>query len=213
MDKIFEIIGVRFVGFFTRSVAPSSIFFILFFIIDMIYSHNKYFYTFLFHMGDIERVNEILLYTCLVLIFLSYGYINAILSQLLDYFFKENYSKGKELNSLREQVNNLVKNKYVFKNIDFTDYNAYQVLGKDISIAKSYVDEVKAIHTLVIAISLNLIFYSYEFKNFLFLFLVIIIPSGLQLSKLRYVARNKRLYINYLLDKENDKHKEKNKIN
>lgn len=93
--------------------------------------------------------------------------------------------------------------------MDFHDYNAYQVLGKVLNNNTSYVDDIKNIHTLFVAISLNTILLFTYFHNEFLPLLIIVIPIfwGMEhlYSKTRYMARNKRMYINYLLTKDKNK--------
>ena len=257
MDKFLD----RFSNFFVRSVAPSSIFFVLLFFNDMYFNDSK--------IKDAvvnvtkaedkkENSKEIslniknlkisddnqqilitidkstisedikksekndtksneninIIYIFMVFIFMAYGYINQILTQILDNFIKSNYEfcledeNQKEYKNLRNKVYlklTLVK-KDIFSVIKFNDYNAYQVLGKILGKNTTYIDDIKSIHTFFLAICFNLfISFSYFHAEF-FPLLIILIPIlfiiGNLLAKNRYMARNKRMYINYLLNKE-----------
>lgn len=208
MGKIIELIGGRFVDFFTRSVAPSSIFFILLFFNDMYFNDSMIYIDFLCYLNELKSLDSFTLLTALILLFLSYGYVNAILSQFLDYMINWNYTwLDKKFIELRDEVKKVInanldsKEKLVLDKIDFNDYNAYQVLGKDISVPKSYVDDVKSIHALVVSLGINIIFYSFVFTSFKWpiIYIFITMTIGWFFSRLRYKARNKRLYINYLL--------------
>lgn len=203
----------RFTNFFTRSVAPSSIFFVLLYFNDRFFNHGCWFEKFLCFLEDAKSIHDVFLYICLVLLFLAYGYINQMFSQLLDNFIKKNYDDSDdEYNKLRQKVvEKFTKKNVIWKNdgiIALNDYNLYQILAKDKSIApsSSYVDEAKNIHTLGVAMSFNLIIYGCLFYKCnelhgLGSILVIMIILFLLhfIAKSRYKARNKRSYINYLL--------------
>jgi hypothetical protein len=226
LDKFLEKFTDRFIGFFTRSVAPSSIFFVLLFFNDKFFNCSEIYFQFICFVKELQSIDNILLYVILTILFLSYGYVNQIFSQILDNFIKNNYClfsnfmfakccDGK-FNFLRAKVKiNLdKKEKAILDKIEFNDYNAYQVLGKDINVSSSYVDEVKSIHTFTVALLINFSIYSFYFElldisKFL-IFSIILILFFHYLSKSRYKARNKRLYINYLLkeDKPNKQEKE-----
>lgn len=228
MDTIFQNLSERFTNFFTRSVTPSSIFFVLLFFNDKFYNNGEVYLQFICFIKKFQTIDNILLYIILVILFLSYGYINQIFSQILDNFFKKNYCLfsnfmfekcfDKKFSDLRIKVKDELneKEKAVLDKIDFNDYNAYQVLGKKIKVNTSYVDEVKSIHTFTIALLLNLVIYSFYFSlliwyKFLF-FLIILIIAFHYLAKSRYKARNKRMYINYLINKDKKKDEQKTKI-
>ena len=217
MDKFLEKFADRFIGFFTRSVAPSSIFFVLLFFNDKFFNCNEIYFQFISFVKELQSIDNILLYVILTILFLSYGYVNQIFSQILDDFIKKDYDFcDSKFTTLRKNVENKcddVKNK-IFTAIDFNDYNAYQVLGKDIKVSTSYVDEVKSIHTFTVALLINFSIYSFYFElldisKFLIVSIILILFFH-HLSKSRYKARNKRLYINYLLkeDKPNKQEKE-----
>ena len=113
--------------------------------------------------------------------FLAYGYVNQIFSQVLDNFIKKNYefdlsSKShNEYKSLRKKVKEKLSSseKEILDVIGFHDYNAYQVLGKVLNNNTSYIDDIKNIHTLFVAISLNIILlFSYFHNEFLPLLIV-----------------------------------------
>ncbi len=216
MDKFLEKFADRFIGFFTRSVAPSSIFFVLLFFNDKFFNCSEIYFQFISFIKELQSIDNILLYVILTILFLSYGYVNQIFSQILDNLIKENYDDNDDkYNNLRDKV----KIKFTTEFDDWkedaviflNDYNLYQILSRDKSIApnSNYVDEVKTIHTLFIAITLNLFFiniYTILINIIFILFLIfskkvqhfINIPG-----KSRYKARNKRLYINYLLKENN----------
>jgi hypothetical protein len=218
-DKLIE----RFTNFFTRSVAPSSIFFVLLYFNDMFFNDGCLFCDFQIFLNNAKSIHDVFLYICLVLLFLAYGYINQIFSQFLDNLIKKNYCIFSnrffekccdgEYRKLKLRVNEKLtkKENAIFSAIDFNDYNAYQVLGKEVKIASSYVDEIKSIHSFALALGFNLFMYffyfssTYELCLFVVLFLSVFISSHM-IAKSRYKARNKRLYINYLL-KEDKKDK------
>lgn len=218
MDKFFEQFGNRFIGFFTRSVAPSSVFFILLFLVDYLLNNEQIFDEVFCILSEINQLNKILFYSVLVLIFLSYGYINQIFSQFLDNRIKGNYELDNLRNEnfhideyikLREKVKKKAEEKYseIFSCLTFNDYNAYQVLGKKFNPKSSYVDEVKAIHTLYIAVCMNIIIFSLFFEMFLFLGLPIIFFLFFFeniVARDRYFSRNKKMYINFLFEENND---------
>ena len=211
MEKLFEKLGDRLSNFFTRSVAPSSVFFILLFFNDMYFNNSNIYNQFVCYITKINTINPVLLYIILVVIFLAYGYINQILSQLLDNFIKSDYSViDDEFKKLRIKLKESLslKEKELFKILEFNDYNAYQVLGNKIKTSFSYVDDVKSIHSLILAINLNILIFWF-LSNFwvevewLFclICIAIILLIGNMIAKMRYKARNKRMYINYLIDK------------
>lgn len=230
MEKIFEILGNRLANFFTRSVAPSSIFFVLLFLNDKFFNFGEIYFQFICFIKKLQTIDNIFLYVILTILFLSYGYINQIFSQILDNFIKKNYSilsnrffekcLDKHFKRLKIQtaikVSKDIKFRNIFNEIGFNDYNAYQVLGKDIKVSTSYVDEVKSIHTFIVALILNLVIYSFYFSlliwyKFLF-FSIILIVIFHYLAKSRYKARNKRLYVNYLLKEDKKEEKKETKI-
>lgn len=219
MEKLFEKLGDRLTNFFTRSVAPSSIFFILLFFNDMYFNDSYIYNDFICFIKEANSINGIYLYIVFIIIFLSYGYINQILTQLLDNFIKISYTIiDEEFINLRLKVESSLseKEKEIFEVIGFNDYNAYQILGKDIKTSLSYVDDVKSIHSFILAINLN-VFIIYLFANFQaeakWLFcsfcIGVIFVIGNMIAKMRYKARNKKLYINFLLKKDESKIKEK----
>jgi hypothetical protein len=224
LDKIFQNLAERFTNFFTRSVAPSSIFFVLLFFNDKFYNCSNIYNEFIKYITQIKDINQIFLYVVLTIIFLAYGYTNQIFSQILDNLIKKNYefdlsSKShKQYKSLREKVKEKLSTseKEIFEVMDFHDYNAYQVLGKVLNNNTSYVDDIKNIHTLFIAISLNTILLFTYFHNEFFPLLIIVIPFFLSVEhyfvRSRYMARNKRMYINYLLIKDKKKNEKEIKI-
>lgn len=204
MEKLFEKLGDRLSNFFTRSVAPSSVFFILLFFNDM-YFNNYEIFKYIQKLSDIIKLTDLnLLYLAIIIIFLSYGYINQLLSQLQDELIKDNYSKDCNFTFLRDEVLKNIDEKKIklLELIGKNDYNLYQVLGKDINLGKSYVDYIKSIHSISVAISLNIIIYSVFQQNYkLSLFVVLILLISHFISKNRYKVRNTRLYINYILEK------------
>ena len=212
MDKFLD----RFSNFFVRSVAPSSIFFVLLFFNDMYFNNSeickKVVASFVkaedkketpkevsLNIKDLkitednqqivmtidklsvsdnvkksddkskdtdtksnENPNINLIYVFMALIFIAYGYVNQILSQFLDNFIKVNYDFcDREFTTLRAKVKAKLnqQTKEIFQAIEFNDYNAYQVLGKDLTISNSYVDEVKSIHTFCVAFILFIFLY------------------------------------------------------
>lgn len=210
MDKFLD----RFSNFFVRSFAPSSIFFILLFFNDLFFNESKLFKLLFSFTKELKDIDINLVYLILVLIFLSYGYINQILTQILDNFIKSNYEFCIEDENHNEYKNFRCKvykkltlvEKDIFSVIKFNDYNAYQVLGKVLNNNYTYVDDIKSIHTFFLAICFNL-FISFSFFHIEFLpLLIALIPISLIIGNLfarnRYMARNKRMYINYLLNKE-----------
>lgn len=224
MNSIFQKLSDRFTNFFTRSVAPSSIFFVLLFFNDKFYNNSNIYNEFIKYIIQIKDINEVFLYVVLTIIFLAYGYVNQIFSQVLDNAIKKNYEfdlsskTHNEYKSLREKVKEKLSTseKEIFDLIDFHDYNAYQVLGKGLNNNTSYVDDIKNIHTLFTAISLNTILLFSYFHNEFFPLLIIVIPIfwGIEhfYSRSRYMARNKRMYINYLLTKDKKKNEQEIKI-
>lgn len=211
----------RFTNFFTRSVAPSSIFFVLLYFNDRFFNHGCWFEKFLCFLEDVKSIHDVFLYICLVLLFLAYGYINQMFSQLFDDFIKDNYtSNNSELCKLREKVklNLQQKEKSIFEVVKFNDYNAYQVLGKGLNVGDSYVDNVKSIHTFAIASIFNIVLYMLLEKSLSIVVLCAFLLSAIicvshMLAKSRYKARNKRLYINYLLKEDKkDKYEKEIKI-
>ena len=228
MDKFLEKFADRFIGFFTRSVAPSSIFFVLLFFNDKFFNCSEIYFQFISFIKELQSIDNILLYVILTILFLSYGYVNQIFSQILDNLIKKNYCilsnrffekcLDKHFKRLKIQtaikISKDIKFRNIFNEIGFNDYNAYQVLGKDIKVSTSYVDEVKSIHTFTVALLINFSIYSFYFKSFdiskFLIVSIILILFFHHLSKSRYKARNKRLYINYLLkeDKPNKQEKE-----
>ncbi len=293
MDKFLE----RFSNFFVRSVAPSSIFFVLLFFNDMYFNGSEIKNAVVnitkaedkketpkeisLNIKDLkisedkeqiivtidklsisdnikksddkskdtitksnENPNINLIYIFIALIFIAYGYVNQILTQILDNFIKSNYDNDDvEFKSLREKVktkfieenNTLLKDENEFLN----DYNLYQILGREKSIApnNNYVDEVKNINSFIVAILLNLIFaLCFEIQDGMFVkkiffteisfgilsilfyliitvFVIIFVIEKfkpiLYLQKKRYKSRNKRLYINYLLKEDKPNKQEK----
>ena len=156
MDKFLE----RFSNFFVRSVAPSSIFFVLIFFYDSFLNQNLFYEKITFFLTEISDIDKTLLYIFLVLIFLAYGYLNQILTQFLDNFIKENYDEEDEkFNQLREETKiKFLKNKnHISDILPLNDYNLYIFLSSDksISVSTSYVDEVKNIHSLRIALLIS----------------------------------------------------------
>ena len=150
------------------------------------------------------------------MLFLAYGYINQILSQFLDNKIKDNYDDSDdEYNSLRTKVEDKlnVREKEVFKSITFNDYNAYQVLGNNLKVSTSYVDESKNIHTVAISLIFNICIYFILLADiiqplrtvYIIICVFAIIISADLIAKSRYKARNKRLYINYLLKNKPEK--------
>jgi hypothetical protein len=224
LDSIFQKLSDRFTNFFTRSVAPSSIFFVLLFFNDKFYNNSNIYNEFIKYIIKIKDINEVFLYVVLTIIFLAYGYVNQIFSQVLDNAIKKNYEfdlfskTHNEYKLLREKVKEKLSTseKEIFDVMDFHDYNAYQVLGKVLNNNTSYVDDIKNIHTLFTAISLNTILLFSYFHNEFFPLLIVVIPIffGIEhfYSKSRYMARNKRMYINYLLTKDKKKNEQEIKI-
>lgn len=220
MDKIFEILGNRLANFFTRSVAPSSFFFVLLFFNDTFFNEGDLSYEIFCRLTEINQINSVLTYIVLVVIFLAYGYINQLFTQILDNQIKSNYDFcDHNFFKLRGKVHSRIKKdtnlKQIFNVIGFNDYNSYQVLGKDIKVNTSYVDDVKGIHTLVVAVIFNATMFCFYFQSivyykFLF-FSVLVIIFFHFIAKSRYKARNKRLYINYLL-KQEEKEKDKKEL-
>lgn len=215
MDKFLE----RFSNFFVRSVVPSSIFFVLLFFYDSFLNQKLFYEKITFFLTEISDIDKTLLYICLALIFLAYGYLNQILTQFLDNFIKENYDEEDEkFNQLRTETKiKFLKNKNPISDIlSLNDYNLYIFLSSDksISVSTSYVDEVKNIHSLRIALLLSsLINFTYCDKYYSIPFFVFSIFTFCLLhryAKSRYKVRNTRLYINYLLkeDKPNKQEKE-----
>ena len=214
MEEIFKILGNRLASFFTRSVAPSSFFFVLLFFND-VYFNNYEIFKYLKKISDVIKNTDLnLLYLSIIILFLSYGYLNQLLSQLQDDFIKGNYSENTEYVLLRDKAFKSLDEKIqtLVNDIDYNDYNLYQILGKDIDVGSSYVDYVKSIHTLATSLSLNIIIFSVISGMYInLLFILLILPTSYFISKRRYKARNKRLYINYLLKKE-EKSKDKKEL-
>lgn len=222
MEILFHNIANRLTNFFTRSVAPSSVFFVLLFFVDYFFNNEKIFDEVFIYFDEISHLNKILLYVVLVLIFLSYGYINQVFSQILDNTIKENYEFSdlaseynyiKEYQKLRNKVKAKAIKEYrdIFESIQFNDYNAYLVLGKEFNFkGKLHVDEVKTIHTLYIAFSINLVILLSFFDSFIILSLPLISLLYFVenfIARGRFLARNKKLYINFLVSKSTIKKK------
>mgnify|MGYP005988496913 CR=1 FL=1 len=214
MEEIFKILGNRLASFFTRSVSPSSFFFVLLFLNDTFFNEGGLSYEVFCRLTDINQINSVLLYVVLIVVFLAYGYINQLFTQILDNQIKNNYeSCDYDFLKLRGKIHTIIKKntslKQIFNVIGFNDYNAYQVLGKDIKVGTSYVDDVKAIHTLAISLIFNaVILYLYfnTITDFWFIASLVFITILFHfIAKSRYKARNKRLYINYLLKQEDEK--------
>lgn len=139
MDQIFKILGNKLANFFTRSVAPSSAFFVLFFVNDMIFNNYEIF-RYLKKIADVIKSTDLnLLYLSIIIIFLCYGYLNQLLSQLQDEFIKANYSKNTEYVALRDKVLTSLSDNIrgLVNQIGYNDYNLYQILGKDIEDKKT----------------------------------------------------------------------------
>lgn len=264
MDKFLD----RFSNFFVRSVAPSSIFFVLLFFNDMYFNDSKIKDVVVnitkaedkketpkeisLNIKDLknsddkqqivvtidklsisdnvkksdndkskdtdiksnENPNINLIYVFMAFIFIAYGYLNQILTQILDNFIKSNYEfciEDKNHNEYRNFRSKVYENltlieKDIFSIIEFNDYNAYQVLGKVLNNNYTYVDDIKSIHTFFLAICFNLFisfsFFHIEFLPLLIILIPIILIIGNLLARNRYMIRNKRMYINYLLNKE-----------
>lgn len=203
MDTFLKTLGDRLSNFFTRSVAPSSFFFVLLFFIDYFFNNEKIFDEVFIILDEINQLNSILLYVVLVVVFLAYGYINQVFSQFLDELFKKNYRTcDKDFINLREKVSKKFEDKEIFNYIEETDYNFYQILGKGFD-TKNYVDEIKAIHTIVVAsfFNISILLLLEVDENIKFIFIIVLIPifciGYLSVGK-RYISRNKRLYINYI---------------
>ena len=281
MDKFLD----RFSNFFVRSVAPSSIFFVLLFFNDMYFNDSKIKDAVVnvtkaedkkenskeislniknLKISDDnqqilitidkstisedikksentdskskkddtksnENPNINLIYIFITILFIAYGYLNQILTQIIDYMINKNYCFLNntffnfcfdcDLEKLRKAVRTKLENDNYYKEVqqllEFHDSNMYEYLGKDETILpkNGHVDEAKSINTFLVALILNLIFYCFCTQNYnnnivsIVIFIIIILFF---LSKARYKARNKRLYINYLLkeDKPNKQEKE-----
>ncbi|MCX6051248.1 MAG: hypothetical protein NTZ60_01930 [Campylobacterales bacterium] len=226
MNEIFKTFFDRFTNFFTRSVAPSSVFFVVLFFNDKYFNNNETYCASLNYLHMFVEIDKIFLYICLILVFLAYGYINQIFTQLLDEFIKDDYCDSLEFKDLREKVKSNLSDiqNNILKTINYSDYSFYQVLAKDKNIAPSgnYVDEIKALHTVYVALGFNIfitIFIFYIFGHLTILWFPIVLffyyLLGIYLhkvAKMRYKARNKRLYINYLLEKDKNKTKKEIKI-
>ncbi len=201
MDKFLEKFADRFIGFFTRSVAPSSIFFVLLFFNDKFFNCAEIYIQFIYFVKELKNIDNILLYVILTILFLSYGYINQIFSQILDNLIKKNYCISsnhffekcldKHFKKLKIRtaikVSKDIKFRNIFNEIGFNDYNAYQVLGKDIKVSTSYVDEVKSIHTFTVALLINFAIYSFYFS--LLLWCKFLISSIILIVIFHYLAK------------------------
>jgi len=205
----------RFENFFTRSLAPSSIFFVLLFFSDMFFNNSMGYGKVIEFLQKARSIDITLFYLFVVLALLTYGYVNQIVMQLFDYFIKEDYCDSLEFKELREEVKRRLSEteKKVLGVVGYTDYNLYQVLGftESIQPGRNYVDEVKALHSVSSAIGVNMaIYYFYADVSLItmmyvpmvaFLYFMICLLFH-KLAKSRYKARNKRLYLNYLLKEE-----------
>jgi len=269
LDKFLD----RFSNFFVRSVAPSSIFFVLLFFNDMYFNESKIKDAVVnatkaedkketskeisLNIKDLkisddkeqivitidkstiasdvkktekdkskdtaeksdENPNINLIYIFITILFIAYGYLNQILTQIVDYTIKKNFCLFSnkffdicfdcEFEELRKSVQDSLKDdndyKKVYKLLDFNDSSIYEYLGKDETILpkNGHVDEAKNINTFLIAILINIgIFYN-KFEIFYLSICVVILVILYCLIKARYKARNKRLYINYLLKENN----------
>ena len=94
MDKFLEKFADRFIGFFTRSVAPSSIFFVLLFFNDKFFNCNEIYFQFISFVKELQSIDNILLYVILTILFLSYGYDCKIILDFLTGEFSPVYSKN-----------------------------------------------------------------------------------------------------------------------
>lgn len=209
MKDIFSPLIKRFLNFFTRSVAPSSLFFVLLYFNDLLFNNSNLFKYIKENIILIKTIDISFIYIILIIVFLSYGFLNQILSQIQDEFLKGNYNFcDNEFVNLRKKVLES-QNNNIFSFIEKNDYNLYQILGKKTKINTSYSDYVKSVYSLATAVSLNIIIYSIEFSTtphwffncliFLSIFIILIISHFI--SKKRYKARNKKLYINFLIKK------------
>lgn len=160
----------------------------------------------------------------------SYGYIIKIFTQSVindkiktDYLTSNNIS-NESFEILREEVVKILKSKEVFKKLFDThpnnDYLLYVILAKDIKSPKSYHGQVEIIAyiygALMIATLLNIgwvllvlpsanIFFAITILIILILILVVLTkrtPTIIDLATKRYIARNTRLYVNFLLMQE-----------
>lgn len=217
MNEILKPLSSRFTNFFTRSVAPSSLFFVLLFFNDLLFNQSKIYCTTINYFEHFKSLDTNFFYIVLILIFLAYGFVNQITSQLQDECIKVNYEQcDYEFKSLRNEVVNKLNDKQTktLEIIGETDYNLYQVLGKDkeLDVGNSHVDFTKSIYTIATAISLNILLYrtlfSKQDETVNFLIILTIIPILIMahfFSKIRYKARNRRMYINFLIKEEKSK--------
>lgn len=227
MEKFFELFGKRMEDIFIRSIMPSSMFFVLLIIYDYS-SNNSDIICFLFNHFAFSKtatsVNTSLIIVGGLVFLLGYGYIVSLIQQFLDNFIKKDYDADKcldffinvnvRLGKLRELARNKLIKKIGNKALEIdnmTDYELYQILGnisvfKDAYIVNTYVDQTKVIFSFFIAL-IFILFISIANDDYSLWWLVttiFLLKIAIDMAKSRYRARNIRLYLNYILENENN---------
>lgn len=210
MDIAIKLLIERFLGFFTRSVAPSSLFIVLLCLVDYFFQDKVIINLLIDALRKCKEIGDVVFYIYIVMLLLTYGYINQVLTQFLDNFIKENYDDNdSDFKNLRKAV--IAKFEQsdaddTLKNIiEKKDYMLYLLLSNLTQGASTKtVDETKAIHSVPVSILLVCIMYVLAEKSYIALFVgillfVIFACITHHIAKSRYKSRNQRLYINYLL--------------
>lgn len=205
MEEI-KVIVEKFEDFLKRSVLPSASFILFLLIFDIILNKNII-------ISFLDEKHSNLTIGLFILAFIGLTNLLSMLQQgLYDNRLKGNFnatlfwrSENKELDSLREQVNQKLEHSK-------QDYDLYQVLGKNMDISKRYVNEAKSFGIMFVSLMMVTFIYlsslftldTFPFLHFIvaILFLLISYIIGLDLVKSRYRSRAKRIYLNYLDEKK-----------
>jgi len=233
MNEIAKSFFNRFDNFFSRSVAPLSSFISLFFLIDLFFNQKEYLNLIIEHYEKISEHSTFLIFTLLILAF-GAGFLLSIIQQLLDEFNKENFEvfwskENSKLTCLRDHVIKRLQEDPHFKHIhpcysmeSLSDYDLYGILKSSVYNSKqdttSYNDQTKFIYTTFISMIFIIAFYIFtKFKLIVCCKIALFILSAsflsfiaIRFARMRYRARNIRLYRNFLLSQTEEQHNESN---
>jgi len=230
MEKqLITILIDRFIDFITRTIVPMSAMLLIFILFDSLFTHSKFQELLLkYFLTDDHNLKLGIFFIASI----GFGLLISIIHQSLDAFNRKNFDciwKNKDFQSLREKVVKKLENNKILDKLPhdayskdhLTDFKLYNILGNEkvfgnLINVRRYIDQAKQLYTILIGLALNiLLFFTFSAckeKNS-----IVIIVSALAVFSLiviaicaarnRYLARNTRLYINYLIQDISDEKK------
>jgi len=210
----------QFESFLKRSMLPASFLLLLLFAFSL---KDEKINTFFKNFNLFSKANEKLYLTILIglILLISLSYILSIFTQyIFDNRMKKNFNsilfyknENETLNILRKKtISKLQKENSEFKELNYTDYLLYQIIGRKLQFlkyptsTKRYIDEIKSAGSIFISILISLLIFTiiHSLDNCYMLFLGFLVMGiiyfiAIEYLLLKYRSRAIRIYINYLI--------------